>query len=288
MKPTALNLYFKSVVFATFVLIAAGGLVTSTGSGLSVPDWPLSYGQVFPPMIGGIRFEHSHRVIAGAVGLMTLAMALLLFKYEPRLWVKNLGLLAILAVILQALLGGLTVIYLLPTWISVAHACLAQTFFCLVVTIAYATSADWQKEASLIQDNLTSLKRLACTTALFIYVQLIVGAVVRHTGGRILKVHYFLAALIVLHTFLLILKISRSDGVRHALFGHVLILGTLVFAQVLLGLGALVFKHVLAPASTPRAWEVLFTAAHQSNGALVLATCALLALKTFRMGYKAS
>ncbi len=285
------------MVLATFLLIVAGGLVTSTGSGLSVPDWPLSYGQAFPPMIGGIRFEHSHRMIAGVVGLMTFVMAALLFKYEKRVWIKNLGFLAVAAILLQAGLGGLTVIYLLPTWISVIHACLAQTFFCLVLSIAYATSDEWQNEASLIRDDsgvsfppeadpLRAEKRLACITVVFIYIQLVVGAVVRHAGGGMIKIHYFFAFLVALHVLLLILKTSRAQLFNKALFGHAAILGALVTAQIFLGLGAFVFKQALEPAPTPRAAEILFTAAHQSNGALVLAAGALFVLRTFRMAYQ--
>src|SRR3989338_8996050 len=180
---SGLHRYSQFVMFSTFLLIIAGGLVTSTGSGLSVPDWPLSYGQFFPPMIGGIRFEHTHRVIAGIVGLMTFAMAILLFKYEKRRWVRDLGLIAVVAVTLQALLGGITVIYLLPTWISVVHACLAQTFFCLVASIAWVTSAAWERagEASHTR-NAASLRRLAVITVCFAYLQLIVGAIVRHAS----------------------------------------------------------------------------------------------------------
>ena len=124
-----LHHYTKLVAGATLVLIVAGGLVTSTGSGLAVPDWPLSYGMLFPPMVGGILYEHGHRMIAGTVAVLTAIMALWLKLREPRRWVRRLGGLALLAVVLQAVLGGLTVIFLLPDAISIAHACLAQTFF---------------------------------------------------------------------------------------------------------------------------------------------------------------
>jgi heme A synthase len=114
---------------STFLLIVAGGLVTSTGSGLAVPDWPLSYGTLFPPMVGGILYEHTHRVVAAFVGLLTAVLAAWLWKCEPRRWVRNLGFVSLAAVVLQGILGGLTVLYRLPTPISVIHACLAQTFF---------------------------------------------------------------------------------------------------------------------------------------------------------------
>src|SRR5437667_2183294 len=112
----------------TLFLIFVGGLVTSTGSGLSVPDWPLSYGRLMPPMVGGIFYEHGHRMVASAVGLLTVVLAVWLSRREPRAWVRRLGYAALAAVVAQGVLGGLTVIFLLPTAVSVAHACLAQTF----------------------------------------------------------------------------------------------------------------------------------------------------------------
>ena len=129
---------------ATLVLIVAGGLVTSTESGLSVPDWPLSYGRLMPRMVGGVFYEHGHRMVATAVGLLTVVLSIWLACREPRAWVRRLGWAALAAVLAQGVLGGLTVIFLLPTAISVAHACLAQTFFCIVVALAVVTSPGWR------------------------------------------------------------------------------------------------------------------------------------------------
>src|SRR5687767_5859274 len=128
-RSRALHRYAIVTAVATLLLIVAGGLVTSTESGLSVPDWPLSYGRLMPPMVGGVFYEHGHRMVATAVGLLTVVLAVWLARREPRPWVRRLGWLALAAVVAQGLLGGLTVIYLLPTAISVAHACLAQAFF---------------------------------------------------------------------------------------------------------------------------------------------------------------
>ena len=167
---------------STFLLIVAGGLVTSTGSGLAVPDWPLSYGTLFPPMVGGILYEHTHRVVAAFVGLLTAVLAAWLWKCEPRRWVRNLGFVALTAVVLQGILGGLTVLYLLPTPISVIHACLAQTFFCLTVGIALFTSGGWKRRPSPLDDaGRLPLRVLCIVTAAVIYLQLVLGAVVRHT-----------------------------------------------------------------------------------------------------------
>lgn len=277
-----IHFYCKTVLAATFILIVAGGLVTSTGSGLSVPDWPLSYGQFFPPMVGGIRFEHTHRVIAAIVGLMTFAMAALLFKYEKRRWVRNLGFVAAGTILIQAILGGLTVLYLLPAWISVLHACLAQTFFCLVASIAWVTSDSWgQNGGGPNAKDAASLRRLAMITVCFVYLQLIVGAIVRHACGAGLHFHYVFAFLVVLHVLLIIRRTTVSESLRKTLLGHALLLGFLAFSQVFLGLGALVFKYLLSEPS-PGTAQVLLTASHQSNGALLLAATVLFAIRSFR------
>ena len=162
---------------ATLLLIVAGGLVTSTESGLSVPDWPLSYGRLMPPMVGGIFYEHGHRMVATAVGLATVVLAIWLARSEPRAWVRRLGWAALGAVVAQGVLGGLTVIFLLPTAISVAHACLAQTFFCIVVTLAAVTSPRWRDGRS---PGAVSVSRVGAVTVAAIFAQLLVGAVMRH------------------------------------------------------------------------------------------------------------
>jgi heme a synthase len=168
----------------TFCLIIAGGLVTSTGSSLAVPDWPLAYGMLMPPMVGGILYEHGHRLIATFVGILTIVLAVWLWKVEERRWMKVLGIVALGAVITQGLLGGLTVVFLLPTAISVSHATLAQTFFAIVSSIALFTSRWWQSDYPRLQgDADTSLLRISCLATVTVYIQLILGALMRHTGS---------------------------------------------------------------------------------------------------------
>jgi len=164
--------------------VIAGGLVTSTGSSLAVPDWPLSYGMVMPPMVGGILYEHGHRLIASFVGLLTVILTVWLWKREERRWVKVFGIAALAAVITQGLLGGLTVVFLLPTAISVSHATLAQTFFAIVSSIALFTSRWWRSDYPKIPQNADhSLFLLAFVAVICVYVQLILGALMRHTGS---------------------------------------------------------------------------------------------------------
>lgn len=135
-------------------------------------------------MVGGILYEHGHRMIATFVGLLTIILTVWLWKKEERRWVKILGIVALGAVITQGLLGGLTVIFLLPTAISVSHATLAQTFFAIVVSIALFTSHWWQSDyPRVISEGSATTLRLSFFTTLAVYIQLILGALMRHTGS---------------------------------------------------------------------------------------------------------
>ena len=180
-----LHLFAAFVAAATALLIFAGGLVTSTESGLSVPDWPTTYGWfmfTFPldKMVGGIRYEHSHRLIASVVGFLILVLAVWLWRAEPRRWVRRLGYVALGAVVTQGILGGITVLWFLPDPISIAHAGLAQLVFCLTLSIALATSPGWHRGYSV--DDRT-LRVTALVTTVVTYVQILVGATMRHTGA---------------------------------------------------------------------------------------------------------
>jgi len=189
-----LPLFAAFVAASTAVLIFAGGLVTSTGSGLSVPDWPNTYGWfmfAFPTskMVGGIFYEHTHRLIASTVGFLIVVLAVWLGRAEPRPWVRRLGYLALGAVILQGILGGITVLWYLPDAISIAHASLAQILFCLTVTIALVTSSGWKRGYTADRqgprrfDEDELLQRLAIATTVVIYAQILIGATMRHTGA---------------------------------------------------------------------------------------------------------
>src|SRR5262245_51215381 len=169
---------------ATGVLLFVGGLVTSTGSGLAVPDWPLSFGQVFPPMVGGVLFEHGHRLAASAVGCLTVALALWTVIAETRPGVRALGLLALFAVVLQGVLGGVTVLYKLPVAVSVTHACLAQLFFCLTVTLAVVTSRGWiEARPRPAPGPQPALSLLAGAAVAIVFLQVLLGAIMRHVGA---------------------------------------------------------------------------------------------------------
>ena len=168
---------------ATIFLVIAGGLVTSTGSGMSVPDWPLSYGQLMPPMTGGVFYEHGHRMVATFVGLLTLILAVWLWRTDERGWVRYLGLAALASVIIQGALGGLTVLFLLPTPLSVAHAVVAQSFFALVVVIALVTSPAWHRHVRTELASISTTRVFAIGTTAMILLQLVIGAWMRHSNA---------------------------------------------------------------------------------------------------------
>src|SRR6266849_10392465 len=168
---------------STFVLLFVGGLVTSTGSGLAVPDWPLSFGQVFPPMVGGVLFEHGHRLAATVVGCLTVVLALWTVVGDGRASVRALGLLALLAVVLQGVLGGITVLYKLPLAVSVTHACLAHTFFCLTVALAIVTGPGWTSPPTAVRLDERPIALLAGATTAAVFAQLVLGALMRHLGA---------------------------------------------------------------------------------------------------------
>lgn len=191
-----LYLFALLVAASTAVLIFAGGLVTSTGSGLSVPDWPTTYGWfmfTFPldKMVGGIRYEHTHRLIASTVGFLIVILAVWLWRAEPRAWVRRLGYTALAAVVTQGILGGITVLWYLPDPVSIAHAGLAQLVFCLTISIALVLSPGWKSAYEHPRAATTRhpyngdpiLQRVALATTLLIYVQILVGATMRHTGA---------------------------------------------------------------------------------------------------------
>ncbi len=179
-----LRRYTKFVCGSTLFLIFAGGLVKSTESGLAVPDWPLSYGTLFPPMVGGGFYEHGHRMVASFVGSLVLVLTVWLLRAPVEGWIKKLGVAALLAIVAQGVLGGLAVLFFLPVLISSAHGVLAQTFFCMTVLIAYAFCVERQNRLKA-KDEGTDTKFLKYTLILFgmVYVQLMIANVMRHTGS---------------------------------------------------------------------------------------------------------
>jgi heme a synthase len=271
---------------ATFILIIAGALVTSNDAGLSVPDWPTSYGHVLrlPPWIGGIRYEHSHRMIAGFTIFLTASIALWTFRADRRRWMKALALGALGTIIVQAVLGGMTVLKFLPPAISSAHAAVGQTFFCIAVAIAIFTGKQWVEEApqTVADEHHPSLLTLSLLSILVLYVQLILGAMFRHHGmpwwPHVLNA--LLVALLLTWTGIqALVGFSRVDAIRRP---AVLLLFLLII-QLCLGFAAFLTRVIWgADAPQPETAMVLSTVAHVAVGALLLATTAVLTLQVWR------
>lgn len=172
---------------ATLLLIFMGGLVTSHGAGMSVPDWPNSYGYnmfTFPPSrwIGGIFYEHTHRLMGTVVGLLTIVLTVIAWAKENRLWVRWLATAALVVVILQGVLGGLRVI-----WdkldLAIVHACVAQAFLCLVASIATASSRWWLTTGKDNTPDGNGLIGLCIACVVAVFAQLVLGALMRHYGA---------------------------------------------------------------------------------------------------------
>src|SRR5260370_39551391 len=173
--------------FCTLFLVVAGGLVTSNDAGLSVPDWPLSYGKLMPPMEGNIFYEHGHRMVATTVGLLTIVMAIWLMRAERRRWLRNLGWIALAAVVAQGILGGMTVIFMLPKPVSIGHACLAQLFFSTTVAIALFTSESWARGPQFVDDaGAPPLHLLALSSSFCFFLHMALSASSHHTTLSIL------------------------------------------------------------------------------------------------------
>lgn len=259
-----------------FILIIAGALVTSEDAGLSVPDWPKSFGSIYkiPPMIGGVKFEHTHRMIAESVGLLTILFCISAFRVERRKWVRNLSLAAIGTVIAQGVLGGLTVLMFLPWYISSAHAALGQTFFSIVVLLAVYTGRDWIESTPerLADDGAPTTRALAVLTICAIYLQLFLGAAFRHSGMSILPhlVNAVLTSGIIAWTAVRVLsRYGQSTELRRPAATMI----ALLLIQLGFGFAAYLARVVWGKNSVqPLPSMVSTTVAHVAIGALLLAT----------------
>lgn len=279
------------VACATFFLIIAGALVTSHDAGLATSDWPLSNGQVFPKMVGNLFWEHGHRLVATTVGLLTIGLVTFLFAKEKRGWVRRLGLLALGVVIAQGLLGGLTVKLMLPLVVSAAHATLAQLFFCTTVSLAVFTSGSWMKERPPVEEQGSPAVRYLCVAAaLTIFLQLIIGATLRHSATwdkplptDLLLTHIggaFAVTLLLGSAALMILRRHRGDTF---LAQPAKIALGLLTVQLFLGIAAYITRTASPNDPQPLNPMVAVTVAHVACGALVFATTIVLTLRAFKV-----
>ncbi len=279
------------VACATFFLIIAGANVTSHDAGLATSDWPLSNGQVFPKMVGNLFWEHGHRMVATAVGILTIVLAFYLQFREPRTWVKRLGWAALGAVIAQGLLGGLTVKLNLPLIVSAAHATLAQLFFLITVSIAVFTSKRWIESEPLDQVVEGPPVRALCVCSLaIILTQLVLGATLRHSATwdkdlptSLLVAHICGAVVVTLVLSTTIASVAlRFRGVAY-LTRPATVAAVLLVAQLGLGLAAYITRLRSPFDPQPLTPMVAITVAHVACGALVFAATIVLTLRVFRI-----
>jgi cytochrome c oxidase assembly protein subunit 15 len=271
---------------ATFLLIIAGALVTSNDAGLSVPDWPTSFGSLYkiPHLVGGVRFEHTHRMIAQFVGFLSIVLAIWTWRADRRRWMKYLGVTALGVVIAQGILGGLTVLFYLPPAISSAHAALAQTFFCVAVLIAIFTGQRWMEEAPRVDvdEQRPNLFILTLLSIFVLYVQLILGALFRHHGLSWWPhvVNSGTVAIVLSWTAVRALsQYSKIDPVRRPAITML----SLLIAQLCLGFVAFLTRVAWGhDAVQPELPMVISTVVHVAVGALLLATTVVLAAQVWR------
>ena len=268
----------------TFLLIIAGALVTGNDAGLAVPDWPLSYGSLTPPMIGGIFYEHGHRMVASFVGFLTIILAVWLWKRDDRPFVRRLGWIALAVVVTQGIFGGITVLFFLPAPVSVMHACLAQAFFCIVSSLALLTSESWKRGARSVAGDIkgVSMRQLCLWTTALVYGQLVLGAAVRHTKVGLVW-HIMGAVLVTFFAVWTVARIYKYYANIAQLFSPAMILAILLAAQLSLGVGSYLVRLASREDVQPSALMVTVTTAHVGVGAVVLLVSLVLTLQCRRL-----
>jgi cytochrome c oxidase assembly protein subunit 15 len=302
-RRSAVAAFALVVAVATLAMVGIGGVVTSQEAGLAVPDWPNSYGYnmfLYPlaRMTGGVYYEHAHRLFGTLVGLATMTLAVLLTAVDRRRGVRLAALAAAILVVVQGVLGGLRVTgrFTLSTsaadmapstTLAIVHGVLGQLFFALLVGLAVVTAPRWTSAERPLSSSAASADRtLGYGLLLVLVLQLVLGAIYRHTGEGLI-VHISGAALV--------LVLAVAAGVRawglHGLgpatqrllarLGQALLWA--VGVQVVLGIIALSAVTVRGGAPAPTGWEVVLTTAHQLGGAVLLGVAVMLVLWTRRL-----
>ncbi len=277
-------LYRYSILLAacTLLLLAAGASVTTNEAGLSVPDWPLSYGKLMPEMVGGVFYEHGHRMIATAVGALTVVLAVWLWRSDSRRWVKILGWAMLAAVIVQGVLGGVTVLLLLPKAVSISHACLAQAFLTATMLMALFHSPGWRQGPEPVPDEGTpSLRTMAAALPAAVFVQIFLGAAYRHRALELMP--HVVGAIVVSFLLLLVAVLALQQYPSHqALRRSATALIVVTFVQVVLGIAAYLSRISLVEGAAPGTVLVWLTMLHLALGAVTLGVSAIFSALVFR------
>lgn len=272
----------------TFALLFVGGLVTSREAGLSVPDWPLSYGAINPPgwtTTPNVNVEHGHRLLGWVIGMLVIVLAAWIQVRERRRWMRILGWAALAFVILQGVVGGYFRVVLLQHNMAIVHGVLGQGFFCLVVALALFTSRGWREAPAPVESpDASRMHRKALLAAVAVFVQVVVGALVRHSrvGHSVPHVApHALFALVVAHLSVsaMVLALGGCGPVR-ALRTPAVILGAGVILQLMLGLGAYFANTKGVEEITRPPYQFWTATLHQAAGALVLAAAVVLYLRS--------
>jgi cytochrome c oxidase assembly protein subunit 15 len=278
-----------STAAATLLLIFVGGLVTNTGAGLAVPDWPTTFGYnmlLYPwsQMVGGIFYEHSHRLIGSLVGLLTVGLALVLWLKEPGGPARWLGAVAVAAVIIQGVLGGLRVILMSAgSELALIHGLLAQAFFALIVSVVVLTSAEWKyRPQHVVVADGGAVPHLCLLTTGAVYLQIFFGAMLTHIGDWILT-HLLCAALVTIHICRLATQIVKHYRDQVKLVRPAILLVGLCGLQLLLGIGSYVNRFTSLEIPYAVFTRLALPTVHRITGALMLAACIVLTLRAYRM-----
>lgn len=267
----------------TFILIFAGGMVTSTDSGLAVPDWPLSFGTLFPRMVGGIFFEHSHRMIAGLVLILTVFLTVAIWRQAASRVLKVLITLAMGLVLVQALLGGLTVLFLLPKPISMTHATMGQMFFTLMGVLVLLQSRLWKEKVPAVSSDAKALRGFALFLPISVFCQLLLGAYVRHSQGAGVWFHISGAGVVLVAGLLVTFFVCMHFLQVRTLFWTAMGIISLITFQW--ALGFITFWRTISIAlivPTPLLDAIVVTL-HQTVGATLLLSSVLFALLCYRL-----
>ncbi|GMU24207.1 MAG: cytochrome aa3 oxidase assembly protein CtaA [Phycisphaerae bacterium] len=287
-----LHRYAIMVMGATFLLIAAGGNVTSKDAGLAVPDWPLSFNSINPSgwtsnMDGtrpGVRDEHFHRLVGASVGLLVIGLVLWLQLREPRAWVRRLGYIALVAVCIQGLMGGLRVTEQ-SLALAIVHSCFGQAFFCLLIAIALVTSPKWPGE--MLEPDDPTARPLRFWTVLLVamvFVQLILGALLRHLGSGSIAIWHICGALAVGACLMQTSSVIFTRGTAEKNLGGWTILLFILFGlQIMLGVLSYVVVMPTPAASAMTFMRTYVPTVHVAVGASILGMSFALATRAYGM-----